>query len=112
MARLRAKMPQQTTPGHWLTSASSAGRIVDRQAVDVEDVAAVVGDHAFAQDRPAADRARSGAPTCAAAIGITSTGSGKRPSTLDQLRAVGDADEALGQVGDDLLARQRARRRP
>jgi hypothetical protein len=45
--------------------------------------------------------------TCAAAIGITSTGSGKRPSVATSLDLVGDADEALGQVGDDLLARQR-----
>ena len=100
-------MPTQTTPGHWLTSVSSADRVGDRQAVDVEDQAAVVGDDAFPQRCARPPIAANRRVTCAAAIGITSTGSGKRPSRVDQLGAVGDADEALGEVGDDLLARQR-----
>ena len=37
---------------------------------------------------------------------MTSTGSGKRPSTGDQLGIVDDADEAARRGGDDLLAGQ------
>ena len=41
------------------------------------------------------------------AIGITSTGRGKVPSTVDQLGVVDDADEFLGGGCDNLLAGER-----
>jgi hypothetical protein len=105
-ARRRAKMPTQTTPGHWLISDSSATGIGDRQAVDVEDQPAVVGDDALALLRAAAERGE-----------LARDLRRRHRDHLDRqretaepcnpLRFVGDADEALGEIGDDLLARQR-----
>jgi hypothetical protein len=74
--------------------------------VDVEDQPAVVGDDAVALLRAPADRGEL-ARDLRRRHRITSTGKRKAAEPGDALRLVGDADEALGEVGDDLLARQR-----
>ena len=84
LALLRAKMPQVTTPGHWLISASSAaGSVIDRPRTSrITLPLSVTTPSRHTGSPPSAARRRA---TWARAIGITSTGSGKRPRVCTSL---------------------------
>ena len=85
---------------------SSATGSRDAQAMHVEDVIAVVGDHLLAPHRPAAQACELAAHV-AARHRDDFDGQGERAQGIDQLALVGDADEAARGGGDDLLARER-----
>ena len=68
---------------------------------------AVVGEHAGAQRRAGRRAPRNAARSAPPPSGSLPPAAESAPSVCTRLDCVGDADEALGQVGDDLLARQR-----
>jgi hypothetical protein len=77
-------MPTVTTPGHWLISVPWRQRVGDLQAAHVEDgqplSVSTPGRSVATPPRRAKRRV-----ICAAAIGITSTGNGKRAQHRHQL---------------------------
>ena len=81
-------------------------RAVDAQVVHVEDDIAVVGQHAFAVDRIAAELHQLAGDVAASHRDDLHR---QRELAEDgyQLAGIGDADEGLGHRGDDLLAGQR-----
>ena len=108
LALWRAKMPTVTTPGHWLISVSIASGSVMRRPRTSRIGLAVVGDARRRARRAWPPQRGEAARDLRRGHRDHLHRQRKAPEHVARsLRLVGDADEALGQVGDDLLARQR-----
>jgi hypothetical protein len=82
-------------------------RLVDPEVVHVENAVAVVRHHALAQHR-VASQAHQLAGHVTACHGDDLDGQGKGAEHGDSLAVIGDAEEHVGDGGDDLFAGQRA----
>ena len=107
---VRPRVARRTGPPSPLPATGSRGfqcpRFGDAQVMDVEDLIAVVGDHAL-RARPAARPTPAAGAPPARAPWVSPRPAGGSAPARHQLRVVDDADETAGRGGDDLLARQR-----
>src|SRR5580658_4647328 len=101
------KQPDRHDAGDLVEFALKPHRIGNDEAVDVQDVVAVVGHEALPPYRPAA--ARTQLPGDEAARHRDHLDGEREPAEgADELAVIDDAHEAPGGRGDDLLARQGA----